>query len=710
MSYATAPAIVLGLACIADGAGLVDLLPLGQGMANGGILAIAIVAVFAGLCVLRAVTADKAPEGYHLPPVYSSPIPIVGNFIGFAKDPLGFVRQGRAACGQVFTIDMIAEKCTFLIGAEAHKVFFEATDEELDQAPVYKFMTPIFGKGIVYDCPLKKRRQQMRALGGSLRPSVLKTYVPIIARETKQYLEKHWGEAGCVDLHKTFAELIIMTASSTLLGPEIRGEMFDEMSELYEMLDKGLTPLSVFFPYAPTAAHKDRDTARVEISKLFSKVLKRRRGDPNASKNNKDMIQKLLDFKYNDGTRFTDDEIAGMILAALFAGQHTSSIVSTWSLLYLLEDAKSKGGVWMNKVLDELASLEPTPGAFAKAEGLDSSTINKEEDLYKVVKEAIRMYPPLIMLMRRVLKPITMKDGTYIPVGHRAIVSNAIAQRLPEVFENPDEYDPSRWDEFNIAKLPNYSFIGFGAGLHTCMGEPFAFMQVRTILSVILATYDMNLETPFPEANYDAMVVPPKGPNMVRFKRRSVPLSEERQVTKKVDRAPVSAPERDDGAEEQAEGATYTREEIAKHNTKESLWIIVDGQVYDVTNYLDVHQGGDSAIVNWGGKDASQAVAGPQHPSTVPLLLKRFLIGSVRESDTKFTPEEVAKHNTAESAWVIVDGKVHDVTEYLKKHKGGEEAIIRWAGKDATDAILNGPQHPESIAKILSQFQIGVVA
>jgi len=616
--------VLMPLEVVAEQVGSVTV---GNVLQENGTVMVMLVAGFVLVAVaLVSRRGQKVPPGCRLPPVYSSSIPLVGNFIGFARDPLGFVRAGRKACGSVFTIDMIAEKCTFMIGAEAHIPFFEASDEELDQAAVYSFMTPIFGKGVVYDTPLYKRRQQMRALGRSLRPSVLKSYPPKIAEETKAYLDKHWGDSGTADLKHTFAALVINTASATLLGPELRGEMFDEMSELYEMLDQGLTPLSVFFPHAPTTAHKTRDSARVEISKLFGKVVEKRRNDPDASTKYTDIVQMLMEFEYKDGTKFTDDEICGMIIACLFAGQHTSSIVSTWSLLYLLED-KRKGGKWHDKVMEELSSLQPHDGAFAAAEGLDSSVIQQEETLYKVVKEAIRLEPPLIMLMRRVLKPITMPDGTYIPAGHRAIVSNAIAQRLDEIFENPNEFDPSRWESFNIAKLPKYSFIGFGAGIHTCMGESFAFMQVRTILSVILSTYDIEMVSPFPEPNFEAMVVPPKGPNLVSFKRKTKPLAS----TKSSDKAPETNKTKASGDASLNEDTTtvYTKEEVAKHNTKDSAWLIVKGKVYDVTNYLSLHQGGDAAILKYAGKEATAAVSGPQHPGTVWTLLERYEIGQL---------------------------------------------------------------------------------
>ena len=86
----------------------------------------------------------------------------------------------------------------------------------------------------------------------------------------------------------------------------------------------------------------------------------------------------------------------------------------------------------------------------------------------------------------------------------------------------------------------------------------------------------------------------------------------------------------------------FTMSEVAKHNTKTDLWIAVkvDGVlgVYEVTNYLPIHQGGD-ALLKWGGQDATAAVSGPQHPSTVWRLLSRYKIGEV-EIETEQTTNE----------------------------------------------------------------------
>lgn len=71
----------------------------------------------------------------------------------------------------------------------------------------------------------------------------------------------------------------------------------------------------------------------------------------------------------------------------------------------------------------------------------------------------------------------------------------------------------------------------------------------------------------------------------------------------------------------------------------------------------------------------------------------------------EYTATEVAKHNNEKDAWIIVKGKVYDVTPYIEEHPGGS-AILKNAGGDATEGF-HGPQHPPRVFDIIDDFLIG---
>jgi sterol 14-demethylase len=93
--------------------------------------------------------------------------------------------------------------------------------------------------------------------------------------------------------------------------------------------------------------------------------------------------------------------------------------------------------------------------------------------------------------------------------------------RIPEAFPNPDEFDPDRFAEPRDEHKIPYAYLGFGGGMHSCMGQNFAFVQVKTILSILFREYEIELvSTTFPEQDFEAMVVGPKGDCRVRYKKK----------------------------------------------------------------------------------------------------------------------------------------------------------------------------------------------
>lgn len=451
------------------------------------------------------------------PPMYSEGLPLLGNIIAFMRDPLALVRRGHAACGGVFTIRIAHKRMTFLLGAAPHAAFFRATDEQLDQTEVYRFSVPVFGRGVVYDAPLPVRLQQFRLLSLSLRVNMLETYVPMMVGECVAFFDA-WADEGEVELFEALSQLIILTASRCLMGREIRENLFGEVSRLIHDLDEGMQPLSVLAPYLPTPAHARRDAAREELRALYTPIIKARRaadaaraaGEAGAPPAEDDMLQTLLESRYRDGRAMDDNEVVGMLVAALFAGQHTSSITSTWTGLELLRSPTQLAA----------ALAEQDAVRAAHGEELTYASLGAMDVLHRAMKETLRMYPPLIFLLRKVLSPRPV-NGYTIPVGDVAMVSTQVSGRLPELFDRPDVWDPERFapGREEDRRAP-FSYLGFGGGRHGCMGEGFAYLQVKTIWAVLLRTFELTPVGPLPPPDFGAMVVGPKGATTIRYRRR----------------------------------------------------------------------------------------------------------------------------------------------------------------------------------------------
>lgn len=230
------------------------------------------------------------------------------------------------------------------------------------------------------------------------------------------------------------------------------------------------------------------------------------------------MLQCFIDSKYKDGRPTSDGEITGLLIAALFAGQHTSSITSTWTGAYLLRYKE-----YFSAAVEEQKTLMKKYG-----DKVDHDILSEMDILYRCTKEALRLHPPLIMLLRYSHSDFSVKtrEGKEfdIPRGHIVATSPAFANRLPHIYKDPDRYDPDRFaaGREEDKAVGAFSYISFGGGRHGCLGEPFAYLQIKAIWSHLLRNFEFELISPFPESDWNAMVVGVKDKVMVRYSRRKL--------------------------------------------------------------------------------------------------------------------------------------------------------------------------------------------
>lgn len=480
---------------------------------NNFLLAASLTSVALALPVLYLLfSVERKP---HLPPRMSLLLPLLkGKLKLTERGPLETVRLGYEQFGEIFRLRIFHQGITVMLGPEASQVVFEAADKDFSQKEVYGFTVPVFGPNIVYDAPEGVMVQQLKFVRHSLMGAIMKTHVEKIVDETVKFFAA-WPEAGTIDLKQSLSELTILTASRCLLGQEVREHLHSEVADLYECLNKGMTQISFFMPRLPTKAHRNRDNARKKIVEIFSRVIRQRREDEakglvNDDNKPNDMLQMLIDARYRDGRELNEEEISGLLLAALFAGQHTSSITSTWVGMMVL----SKKAELFPRLLEEQKEVLARHNGELTIEALNDMVL-----LHACVKETLRLFPPLILLMRKVNTDTPYKNYI-IPKGDIVVCSPPVSHRIPEVYPNPEEFDPDRFvlrDEGS----DKFAFIAFGQGRHTCLGTSFAFMQVKTIWSVLLRQFDFTLPKPFvPVVDFSSLVAAPGNDCHVLFKRK----------------------------------------------------------------------------------------------------------------------------------------------------------------------------------------------
>ena len=115
-----------------------------------GISALAVAIVVIAISLLFS---KKRPK--NSPPIAKIGIPIIGNYIEFAKNPVNFIDKCLNKFGCIYTVPMLHKNLTFLLGPEVSAPFYQLSDDHMSQSEVYGFMTPVFGSGVVYDAVLE---------------------------------------------------------------------------------------------------------------------------------------------------------------------------------------------------------------------------------------------------------------------------------------------------------------------------------------------------------------------------------------------------------------------------------------------------------------------------------------------------------------------------------------------------------------------------
>jgi sterol 14-demethylase len=218
----------------------------------------------------------------------------------------------------------------------------------------------------------------------------------------------------------------------------------------------------------------------------------------------------LANARYLDEGPMPDETIVGMTLMTAFTGYISTAAQTCWALVHLVQHPE-----YLAEVMNEQrAVLNEDP------DGPSLDTLTRLKRLDWALKETQRLRPVMSHYARYNAQSYEL-GGYRVPRGWLTMVCPAVAHRLPEVFSNPHAYDPWRFAPGRAEDARHvHSLIGFGGGFYRCPGAHFGMNEMKTILTLLLDKYNLELDQPDPHPNYDMGIIRPDPACRVRYRRR----------------------------------------------------------------------------------------------------------------------------------------------------------------------------------------------
>ena len=380
------------------------------------------------------------------------------------RSPLGPLKVMAEQIGRFFQIPLPGFKPYIVFGPEANrKVLVTERDKVLwrNQDPV----TDLLRHGVLVTDG-EEHDHFRKLMEPSLHPSKLEGYAEIILAKTKQ-VTAGWQDGQRLDMlveSRKIALLIIMQALFNV-------DAWDDLPLIWGPILKAIQYISpgawILWRKIPRVGY--RKHLRVLDEYLYRIITDRRRTSDDGQLYSQstdsqfptpDLLQHLIDADLDDNT------IRDQMLTMLIAGHDTSTALLAWMFALLGQHPET-----YRQLVNELEHDDRPPL------------------LDQVIKEALRLYPPIHIGNRMVAKDMEFEGGT-VPKGARMFYSIYLTQRDPFIWKNPEAFCPTRFESGR--KTPPFSYVPFGGGPRACIGAAFGQAEARLVLAYLLKHFEFT--------------------------------------------------------------------------------------------------------------------------------------------------------------------------------------------------------------------------
>ncbi len=416
------------------------------------------------------IPADLPEPGYadlaHLPGMTPARVPVLRT-INFLKDPLGRSQAMVEAYGRVFRRQDFGGWGVSLIGPEANELVLFDKDKifssSLGWNPV---LENLFPNGLML-MDFDEHRIHRKALSVAFKTEPMRHYLGELNSGIAKGIAG-WPGAATFKFYPAIKALTLDLAAASFLGVPWGPDAAKINRAFADMV---MASVSVIRKPLPLTQMRRGVQGRAYLGEFFGREIPRRRGSAGD-----DIFTQICNTTDDDGALLSPQAIIDHMNFLMMAAHDTttSSISSTMHFLGQYPE-------WQDRIRADIAAIKAETGG-----ALTHEALARMETLELVFKEALRLIPPVPSMPRRALKAFVFMNHQ-IPAGAHVGINPMMTHRLPDVWPEPEKFDPLRFTPENSKGRHKYAWVPFGGGGHMCLGLHFAYMQVKSFFFHLLA-------------------------------------------------------------------------------------------------------------------------------------------------------------------------------------------------------------------------------
>ena len=321
-----------------------------------------------------------------------------------------------------------------------------------------------------------------------MQPAFLKERVDALAGRMTDVIAKHlklWEQRAVSgepfnlswDVSALTVEIALQTMFDTGLGADAQG-FKDAMHIAHDVTAKRIWNLTSLSEKLPTKRNRQFNEAVAFLQNVCSHIIDERRRSSHRADDLLSILMDARDAETNEA--MNEQQLRDEIMTLMVSGHDTTATMVAWALLMLSQHPQH-----LERMRNETDTV--MAGRLPEAGDLKGLEYTK-----RIIQEVARLRPSIWWFARVAINDDNIA-GQPIKAGTTVFISQYLIHTLPQIWDDPEKFDPDRFLPEQSTGRSKFAYIPFGAGPRVCLGSGFAIMEMAFVLAMIFRRFDVEI-------------------------------------------------------------------------------------------------------------------------------------------------------------------------------------------------------------------------